>query len=105
MQLPALATSPQSALIRPSPRALRPGQRFPGYQVPTQTGAARRRRADVEMDRIRSLRLKPWLVSGLVPLSSNCGRSSNAFLLVGPRLTKRGRLLNRKERKQRFRQH
>jgi len=70
-----------------------------------QTGAARRRREDVEMDHILSLRLKPWPVTGLVPLCSNCGRSSNGFLLVGPRMTKRERLRSRKERRPRLRQH
>ena len=70
-----------------------------------QTGAARRRREDVEMDDIRSLRLKPWPVTGLMPLCSNCVRSSNGFLLVGPRMTKRERLRRRKEPRQQLRQH
>jgi hypothetical protein len=72
----------------------------PGYQVPIQTGAAHGRVEDVEMDHIRSLRLKLLPVTGLLPLCLNCGRSSNGFLLVGPRRTKRRRLRRRKERKQ-----
>jgi len=70
-----------------------------------QTGTARRWHDDAEMDHIRSLRLKPWPVTGLGPLCSNCGRSSNGFLLVGPRMSKRERFRRRKERWQRLRQH
>jgi hypothetical protein len=103
---PALATSSQSALIPPSPRAQRPGQSIPDTKrLRMQTCAARRWREDAEMDHIRSLRLKPWSVTGLVPLCSNCGRRSNGFLLVGPRMTKRERLRRSKERRQRLRQH
>ncbi len=100
-----LTTSSQFVLIPPSPHAQRPGQSLPDTKLPMQTGAARRRREDVEMDHILSLRLKPWPVTGLVPLCSNCGRSSNGFLLVGPRMTKRERLRSRKERRPRLRQH
>ena len=88
-----------------SPRAQRPRQSIPDTKLPMQTGATRRWRDEAEMDYIRSLRLKPWSVTGLVPLCSNCGRSSNGFLLVGPRMTKRERLRSRKERRQRLRQH
>ena len=101
----ALATSSQSVLTPLSPRAQRPRQNIPDTMLPMQTGATRRWRDEAEMDYIRSLRLKPWSVTGLVPLCSNCGRSSNGFLLVGPRMTKRERLRSRKERRQRLRQH
>lgn len=101
----ALATSSQSVLTPLSPRAQRPRQSIPDTKLPMQTGATRRWRDEAEMDYIRSLRLKPWSVTGLVPLCSNCGRSSNGFLLVGPRMTKRERLRSRKERRQRLRQH
>ena len=101
----ALATSSQSVLTPLSPRAQRPRQNIPDTKLPMQTGATRRWRDEAEMDYIRSLRLKPWSVTGLVPLCSNCGRSSNGFLLVGPRMTKRERLRSRKERRQRLRQH
>ena len=57
------------------------------------------------MDHIRSLRLKPWPATGLVPLCPNCGRNSNEGLLVGPRMTKRERLRRRKEPRQQLRQH
>jgi len=50
---PALATSSQSALIRPSPRALRPGQSIHDTKLPIQTDASRRRREDDDVDHIR----------------------------------------------------
>jgi len=75
---PALATRSPSALIPPSPRTHRPG---PSIRD-TKTGAARKRREDVEIDHIRSMRLKPLPVASPLPLCSNCGRSSNGFFLV-----------------------
>jgi hypothetical protein len=42
-----------------------------------QTGAAHRQREGVEMNHIRSLRLKLLPVTGLVPLCSNYVRSNN----------------------------